>query len=150
MSIFGTPSMFGRPIDPFQHLMNMRCAHEAAHNRFRTQMSSSDPEVRQTGLSNHHLYLKQLLDEQAGYETDLFKCLKHIDRAVAQWTELYRLGKRSEAQRVCNSIAFEFRDTCMTLGFRALSQKEKNELLLDICLAYEEDMGANQLRNYKL
>lgn len=78
--------MFGRPIDPFQHLMNMRCAHEAAHNRFRTQMSSSDPEVRQTGLSNHHLYLKQLLDEQAGYETDLFKCLKHIDRAVAQWT----------------------------------------------------------------
>ncbi|KAG5356429.1 hypothetical protein CJU89_6174 [Yarrowia sp. B02] len=142
--------MFGRPIDPFQHLMNIRCAHDAAHNRFRAQMASSDPETRQTGLHNHHRYLKQLLDEQAGYETDLFKCLKHINRAIVQWTELYRQGNRAEALLVCDSIAFEFRDTCMASGFRALSPKEQNELLLDICLAYEKDMGGTQLSSFKL
>lgn len=142
--------MSGRPIDPFQQLMNVRCAHEAAHNMFRGQMMSSDPETRQTALGNHHLYLKQLLDEQAGYETDLFKCLKHIERVIGQWSELYRQGKRREAQQVCEAIAFEFRDTCLTPAFRDLGQKERNELLLDICLAYEKDMGATQLGNYKL
>lgn len=117
---------------------------------FRGQMKSSDPETRQTALGKHHLYLKQLLDEQAGYETDLFKCLKHIETAIEQWSELYHQGKRQEAQQVCEAIAFEFRDTCMSPAFRDLGIKERNELLLDVCLAYEKDMGASQLGNYKL
>lgn len=150
MSIFGTPSMFGRPIDPFQHLMNISACHEAAHSRFRHAIATSTVETRQNALTNHHLYLKQLLDEEAGYETDLFKCLKHINSAVDLWIVSFREGDRSQAQIAVKGIPFGFRDTCITTKFRELSKTEQNELLFDICLSFEAEMGTTLIGSYKL
>lgn len=144
-------SLFGRPTDPFQHMINLRSCHSAAHMQFKHCMASTDEQTRQEALRRHHNYLKSLLDEAAGHDTDLFKSLAHIEKVVSTWTTHFRQGDRKAAQASCEAIAFEFRDTCATKGFRELIQKERNELLLDICLAYELAMGTTTVfSHYRL
>lgn len=137
-------SLFGRPTDPFQQAINVRACHNAALRKYRLAVRSSDSHTRQSALRSHHVYLKQLLDNEAGYDTDLFKSLSHIEEVVKQWTTLYHDGNREGAEKVVEPIFLEFRDTCHTRAFASLTSAEQDELLLDICLAYNRLRGSTK------
>lgn len=137
-------SLFGRPTDPFQQAINVQSCHNTALRQYRIAVRSSNVRTRQHALRSHHIYLKQLLDNEAGYETDLFKSLKHIEEVVQKWSALYKAGDRKGAQKAVEPIYMEFRDTCHTREFEKLSEPEQDELLLDICLAYNRLNGSSQ------
>lgn len=137
-------SLFGRPTDPFQQAINVQSCHNSALRQYRIAVRSSNVRTRQRALRSHHIYLKQLLDNEAGYETDLFKSLSHIEEVVHKWAVLYKAGDRKGAQKAVEPIYMEFRDTCHTKEFGQLGEAAQDELLLDICLAYNRLNGSSQ------